>query len=49
MGISIASSLDTHIEFLILSVEDIIDRYTRAGIVAKRRFLNRPDLPDKTY
>ena len=43
---AIASSLDTHIEFLILSAKDIIDRYTGTGIVAKRRFLNRPELPD---
>ena len=49
MGLTIDSSLDTHIEFLILSAEDIIDRYTGNGIVAKRRFLNRSDQPDKTY
>lgn len=34
--------------FLILSAEDIIDRYTGNGIVTKRRFLNRSSLPDKT-
>jgi hypothetical protein len=46
MGLLISSDLDTHIEFLILSAEDIIDRYTGNGIVKKRRFLNRPNLPD---
>jgi hypothetical protein len=29
---AIASSLDTHIEFLSLSAEDIIDRYTGNGM-----------------